>query len=333
MFCTFFPYIVSGPITRYNELVPQLDKIDSSIIDWEKMSQGLYIFSIGLFKKIIIADNLAVWVNNGFDNALNLNFFEAWATSLAYTMQLYFDFSGYTDMAIGSALMLCLSLPANFNSPYRALSMQDFWRRWHITLGRFMRDYIYIPLGGNKCGKFATYKNLLLTFILGGIWHGAGWNFILWGTLHGFGIIIHRIWKIIGMTLPNTLAWFITFNFVNVCWVFFRAQDISTALKILREMFFPEIIPLPFIILEKFEILKNLSFIKTVKNPLSAINGSFEMVVFLILSFSLVLFFKNSFEKSQGFSPSTKTKYFIVFLILYSIINIGEISKFLYVQF
>lgn len=333
LFCTFFPYIVSGPITRYKEIVPQLDQNIKKGLDWKNTSQGLYIFALGLFKKIVIADSLALWVNNGFDKAASLNFFEAWATSLCYTMQLYFDFSGYTDMAIGTALMLNISLPLNFNSPYKALDIQDFWRRWHITLSRFLRDYIYIPLGGNKGGEFSTYRNLLLTFILGGIWHGAGWNFVLWGALHGLGLIVHRVWRKTGIQMHKALAWFITFNFINICWVFFRAQDIKSAVKVLRGMFCPDSIPLPNFLLQKLEFIRNISLFIPVKNPFRAIDGSYEMIILLLLSFAIVLLFKNSQEYSQVLTPSKKTKYFILLVLFYSVLEMGKLSRFLYVQF
>jgi alginate O-acetyltransferase complex protein AlgI len=332
LFCTFFPYIVSGPITRYKEIVPQLDQGTIKGIDWKNASQGLYVFTLGLFKKVVIADSLALWVNNGFDKAASLNFLEAWATSLCYTMQLYFDFSGYTDMAIGSALMLNISLPLNFNSPYKALNIQEFWRRWHITLSRFMRDYIYIPLGGNKGGELATYRNLFLTFILGGIWHGAGWNFILWGALHGLGLIVHRVWKKTNIKMHKAFAWFITFNFINICWVFFRAQDIKSAFKVLRGMFFPDSLPLPAFLLQKFEFMQNMPLFIPVKNPFRAIDGSYEMILLLLSSFVIILLFKNSQEYFQELTPSKKSKYFIL-ILLYSVLEMGKLSRFLYVQF
>ena len=173
----------------------------------------------------MIADKFALLANTGFDVAPTLNLFEAWATSLSYTLQLYFDFSGYTDMAIGISLMFNIRLPINFNSPYKAKDIQDFWRRWHITLSRFLRDYIYIPLGGNKVGRYHNYSNLFAVFLIGGLWHGASWMFVIWGALHGVAIVLHRIWKDLGLRMWGWMGWFITFNFVNIAWVFFRAKD------------------------------------------------------------------------------------------------------------
>jgi D-alanyl-lipoteichoic acid acyltransferase DltB (MBOAT superfamily) len=199
--------------------------------------RGLFIFSTGLFKKLILADTFAIWANAGFNSArTSLDFFSAWATSLSYTFQLYFDFSGYCDMGLGAALLLNIRLPINFNSPYKALDIQDFWRRWHMTLSRFLRDYIYIPLGGNRCSNLRIYFNLMATFALAGLWHGASWMFVIWGMLHGAALVVHRVWSRTGFHMPRVLAWFLTFNFINAAWVFFRAESMDGAMKILRGM-------------------------------------------------------------------------------------------------
>ncbi|MGG7447689.1 MBOAT family O-acyltransferase [Kosakonia oryzendophytica] len=236
LFVTFFPQLFSGPITYHKEIIPQFSSKWNKLINYRNISLGIFIFSIGLFKKVIISDVFAVWANQGFDNSLHLSMLDAWFTSFSYTFQLYFDFSGYTDMAIGAALLFNIKLPINFNSPYKALNIQDFWRRWHITLSRFLRNYIYIPLGGNRKGEAVTYANLLITFLLGGLWHGANWMFIIWGLLHGLALIIHRIWGKLRVSIPDPIAWLITFNFINVTWVFFRARDLDSAMKVLGGM-------------------------------------------------------------------------------------------------
>lgn len=238
LFVTFFPQLIAGPIVHHAEMMPQFTTRWNLVKNYKHITLGLFIFSMGLFKKVVIADTFAKWATQGFDVAKSLSFIEAWATSFSYTFQLYFDFSGYTDMAIGAALLFNIKLPINFNSPYKALDIQDFWRRWHITLSRFLRDYIYIPLGGNKKGSFRTYINLMVTFILGGIWHGAGWTFIFWGFLHGLALVMHRFWKKLGFSMPKVLAWFITFNFINIAWIFFRAKEWTDALKVLESMFY-----------------------------------------------------------------------------------------------
>ena len=242
LFVTYFPHLLAGPIIHHKDMMPQFASRWNMAIRYKNVAAGLFLFSIGLFKKVVIADTFAVWANNGFDTAVTLNMIEAWATSLSYTFQLYFDFSGYTDMAIGASLLFNIKLPINFNSPYKATSIQDFWRRWHITLSTFLKDYIYIPLGGNRKGTFRTSTNLMATFILGGIWHGAGWTFVFWGFLHGVALVINHLWKSIGLKMPMLLAWFITFNFVNIAWVFFRAKEWSDALKVLRAMFLGDVV-------------------------------------------------------------------------------------------
>jgi len=237
VFVVFFPQLIAGPIVHHKEMLPQFLSKDNLKLNYKNISLGAIIFSVGLFKKVILADTFAVWAVNGYENTAILSCLQGWITSLSYTFQLYFDFSGYADMAIGSGLLFNINLPINFNSPYKALDIQDFWSRWHMTLSRFLKDYIYIPLGGNRKGKFKTFINLMLTFLIGGFWHGAGWTFVFWGFLHGAGLIIHRLWNNVGMRLPKPVAWFVTFNFVNIAWVFFRAQTWSDAINLLKTMF------------------------------------------------------------------------------------------------
>jgi alginate O-acetyltransferase complex protein AlgI len=224
LFVTFFPHLIAGPILHHREMMTQFSSRWAWAIRYRNIYFGLFIFSIGFFKKTILADTFAVWANEGFDNRIELDFFSAWATSLAYTFQLYFDFSGYCDMAIGAALLFNIWLPINFNSPYKAFDIQDFWRRWHITLSRFLRDYLY------------HYFNLITTFVLGGLWHGADWMFVIWGTLHGLALVVHQAWKKFHLRMPKAIAWLITFSFINITWVFFRAETLEDAYRILRGM-------------------------------------------------------------------------------------------------
>lgn len=238
LFVTFFPQLVAGPIVHHSEMMPQFSNLRNKLPRWKNIYSGILIFSLGIFKKVVIADTFSVWADAGFNTTSSLSMAEAWGTSLSYTLQLYYDFSGYTDMAIGAALLFNIRLPINFNSPYKSLNIQEFWRRWHMTLSRWLKDYLYIPLGGNRKGNSRTYVNLLCTFILGGLWHGAGWNFLIWGALHGVALAMHRLFQTTQLSLPKLAAWFITFNFINVAWVFFRAESTERALKILKEMFF-----------------------------------------------------------------------------------------------
>jgi len=238
LFVSFFPQLIAGPIVHHGEMMPQFSRKRARLVHWDNVFRGIVIIAIGLFKKVIIADTLAVNVAAGFDSAGGvLSFAEAWCSALSFTFQIYFDFSGYTDMAMGSALMFNIHLPLNFNSPYKALDIQDFWRRWHMTLSRWLRDYVYIPLGGSKRGKTRIYRNLLITFLLGGLWHGAGWTFVIWGALHGLATCLHRFWKNRSLRLPGPLAWLVTFVFVAIAWVFFRAENMNSAWMVIKGMF------------------------------------------------------------------------------------------------
>ncbi|MCT7525245.1 MBOAT family protein, partial [Aliarcobacter cryaerophilus] len=294
LFVTYFPHLLAGPILHHKEMMPQFASKYNWVKNYRNIALGLFIFSIGLFKKVVIADTFAPWATAGFDTATTLNLIEAWATSLSYTFQLYFDFSGYTDMAIGISLMFNIKLPINFNSPYKALSIQDFWRRWHMTLSRFLRDYLYIPLGGNRKGNIRTYVNLITTFLLGGLWHGAGWTFIIWGLLHGIALAIHRFWQSLGFRMNKILAWFITFNFINITWIFFRAKDFESAMKVLGSMFSFDNVMLPNFLETKLQFLK--SFGITFGGFITNIGGDYFTPLWFIFAFILVLAFKNSME-------------------------------------
>lgn len=236
LFVTYFPHLVAGPILHHKEMMPQFADARNNAVNWDNIFTGLFVFSLGLFKKVIVADQFALWANAGYGSERELIFHEAWITSLSYTMQIYFDFSGYTDMAIGASLMLNIKLPLNFNSPYKAVNIQDFWQRWHMTLSRWLRDYIYIPLGGNRQGPLRTYLNLVITFLLGGLWHGANWTFVVWGALHGAATAIHKAWQGRGYRMPGLLGWALTFFFVNITWIFFAADNFADAARVLRGM-------------------------------------------------------------------------------------------------
>lgn len=240
LFVTYFPHLIAGPILHHKEMMPQFEKPAIYRFNAEFMTVGLTVFSLGLFKKTVIADSIAPYAAALFGGAEQGDLpglFQAWGGALAYTLQLYFDFSGYSDMAIGLSYMIGVRLPLNFNSPYKAANIADFWRRWHMTLSRFLRDYLYIPMGGNRRGPFRKYINLLVTMLLGGLWHGAGWNFIIWGGLHGIYLVIHQGWQRAGRGRQHSVAGVaLTFLAVVVGWVFFRAQTTEGALRILCGM-------------------------------------------------------------------------------------------------
>jgi len=249
LFVTFFPQLIAGPIVHHREMLPQFMSAESLRPRLENLAIGGGIFALGLFKKVVLADGVAQYATPVFSAAQagsDPSFFVAWGGALAYTMQLYFDFSGYSDMAIGGARLFGIRLPLNFNSPYRATNISEFWRRWHMTLSRFLRDYVYIPLGGNRAGSLRRYSNLMATMLLGGLWHGAGWTFVMWGGLHGFYLVIHQAWlwfrkrmglKLLsGTALGRGLAWSVTFLVVVIGWVFFRAESFPAAWRMLEGM-------------------------------------------------------------------------------------------------
>lgn len=307
LFVTFYPHLIAGPILHHGEMMPQFDRPRAKLWNWKNAAVGAYVFCIGLFKKVVIADTFAEFANDGFREAHT--FVDSWVASLSYTFQLYFDFSGYTDMAIGIALLFNIRLPQNFNSPYKALSIQDFWRRWHMTLSRWLRDYLYIPLGGNRKGEFKTLRNLMLTFVIGGIWHGAGWTFLFWGFLHGAAQIVHRLWTKWARPMPMWLAWFITFMFINVTWVFFRAESWTQATRILKGM-------------------AGMNGI-----VLGEARGHLFAIAMIAVFLPIVLFTRNSSERERDFRPGWKVGIAMAVLFIISLMYFNRITEFLYFNF
>ena len=236
LFVAFFPHLIAGPIVHHSELMPQFAFKGAKRWHQKNVDIGIAFLSLGLFKKVILADSCAPWADQVFNALHSVSFLDAWRGALAYTMQLYFDFSGYSDMAIGLSMMFNVRLPDNFDSPYKSVSIVDFWRRWHMTLSRFLRDYIYIPLGGNRKGETRRWVNLMVTMLLGGIWHGAGWTFAVWGGYHGLLLMVNHIWFNRKTPLPAMGARLATFLAVVVGWVMFRASKISIAWDRVRSM-------------------------------------------------------------------------------------------------
>jgi D-alanyl-lipoteichoic acid acyltransferase DltB (MBOAT superfamily) len=240
LFVTFFPHLIAGPILHHKEMMPQFARRQTYRLDVSSIALGLSWFAAGLFKKVVLADGVASFSDPAFaaaDAGKLLSTGSAWAGAGAYTLQIYFDFSGYSDMAIGLALMFGIALPLNFFSPYKADSLIEFWRRWHITLSRFLRDYLYFSLGGNRRGPVRRSINLMITMLLGGLWHGASWNFVLWGGIHGAGLLINHAWRSLGVKIPKLVAWSITLLLVVLAWVPFKAATFASAWSIWRSMF------------------------------------------------------------------------------------------------
>ena len=318
LFVTFFPQLIAGPIVHHKEMMPQFEKLRNRFINHKNISIGLFLLSIGLFKKVMIADYFSIFVRGTFDGLAVMTFFESWCASIAYTFQLYFDFSGYCDMAMGIGYLFNIVLPQNFNSPYKAVNIQDFWRRWHMTLSRFLRDYIYIPMGGNRKGTIKTYTNLFITFLIGGLWHGANWTFVIWGALHGFAMCIHRLWKNFNFKMPHFVAVIITFLFANFTWVYFRASSIEVGNKIISSMLG----------------LNGFAPIVIDKLRFSFENGSLKLSLLLLISTIILVFFiKNSVEFAKKFKQNWIFFSATLILLTISILSINKVSEFLYFQF
>ncbi len=372
LFVTIFPHLIAGPIIHHKEIIPQFSLEKTFCIDYHNLSMGLTFFFIGLFKKVCLADPISYYVNQVFElpaQGITPTFYEAWIGAIGFTFQLYFDFSGYCDMAIGLALMFNIFFPLNFSSPYKSTNIVDFWHTWHMTLSRFLRDYVYIPLGGNRKGKLRKYCNLMITMLLGGVWHGANWTFICWGGIHGILLTITHAWRdknnndCVPISKYNdSIQWLgriFTFIIIIFLWVLFRAKTVTDALNIWAAMIQLPPIPGSFI---KINIIKD--FIEFFHYPVSYtrfqhLNGGtsdwlivlfFQLLILLLLSW----FFPNSQEimgyfrgeqkgvKSSTVNPLVKIIHwkpnliwfiFICIIALLSFDQMENIKEFLYYQF
>lgn len=367
LFVTYFPHLIAGPVLHHAEMMPQFSRRSVSHINWDNIAIGLSIFIFGLAKKVLLADSMADFSTPVFEAVKAGNtplLFESWLGALAYTLQLYFDFSAYSDMAMGLSLMLNVRLPLNFNSPYKATSIIEFWRCWHMTLSRFLRDYLYIPLGGNHLGKKRRYFNLILTMLLGGLWHGAGWTFIVWGSLHGIYLLINHAWRGIkenrgwgnGGPLAHFFSVTLTFLAVVVGWVFFRADQVSSALTILQSMIGMNGISLPISFKNELGSIIGIHswlvfYGLTSSTSLDVLNAlGFLSIGFLIIWLMpnvhqifnpYLLSYKNENENQNKLKAYLKIQWepnflwakIIGILCAISLMNLNRVSEFLYFQF
>ncbi len=329
-FVTYFPQLIAGPIVTHDELVPQFLDKSRKKFNADNFAQGLFIFTLGLAKKVLLADTFGDAVTYGFTTLNNLSAVTALIATLSYTIQIYFDFSGYCDMAIGIGKMMNIDLPLNFNSPYKALTITEFWDRWHMTLTRFLTKYIYIPLGGSRKGKVRTYLNIMLVFVISGFWHGASWNFVFWGACHGLFMVITRAFKKFFDKLHPAFNWIITFSFVNIMWVFFRAETFSQALTMLKALFSWNF-SFDYIFKDLFRLaeLKKLLSIFRIEDRYPA----FLISAFFLAAFVLLLGGSNAYEKYQKFKPTFLTWAATLFLFTWCVFSFAGISEFLYFNF
>jgi alginate O-acetyltransferase complex protein AlgI len=331
LFVTYFPHLIAGPILSHNKVIPQMEDVKGLLFSSKNFSIGICLFSIGLFKKVMVADTLSPWVAPVFANAGPVSFFDGWIGALAYTLQLYFDFSGYCDMAVGMAYMIGIIIPFNFDSPYKSSSIIDFWRTWNMTLSAFLRNYLYIPLGGNRKGFPRQVLNVMITMFLGGLWHGAGWTFVVWGTLHGAYISIDHGWRNLKIPLPKILCQAITLVAVVVAWVFFRASSVSDALEILKGMAGLKGFALPTAVAGTVPALKSLGF--SMGSKVIIPGGALEVLLIGVLMI-IVWLLPNSQEIAlKYFKPRPIWFVVVVGLFLISLMNMAQVSEFLYYQF
>ncbi|MCT7982831.1 MBOAT family protein [Laspinema sp. A4] len=335
LFVSFYPQLIAGPILRHDELIPQLRSLRNFIFSDKNFARGLTLFILGLSKKMLIADNLSPWVAQVFNNADSVTFLEAWIGALSYTFQLYFDFSGYSDMAIGLGWMVNINLPINFNSPYKASSIIDFWRRWHITLSAFLRDYLYIPLGGSRKGETRRIGNLMLTMLLGGLWHGAGWTYVIWGGLHGLFLAINHGWRKLGISLPKFVGVTVTFLAVVASWVLFRATTFQEALELLQAMVGIKSVILPTHYQGFLGWLSPLGLqFKPVKAFAYLPRGGVELNGLILLGVLLiVMLLPNTQEMVKNFKTTWGWTLAIASLAAGCFISLNQVSEFLYFQF
>lgn len=333
LFVVFFPQLIAGPIVLHQEMIPQFRDPKRKVFNQDKMAKGIWWLAIGLAKKVLIADTLGKGVDWGYASPQLLGSFDTILLSFMYTLQIYFDFSGYCDMASGVASMFGFELPRNFNSPYKATSINDFWDRWHMSLSRFLQKYIYIPLGGNRKGLTRTLLNIMIVFLISGIWHGAAWTFIAWGLIHGLASVIHRLiapgWK----RIPKVLTWFMTFLFINFTWIFFRAGDFEQVKVLFSNLLKPFRFSIAQGLQEQFHYLE-FTYLADHISFLGDLFGKYPGLPMWIV-FSVALFIalipRNCQEKR--YSPTVINAIYSVILLVWSIMSFSGISIFLYFNF
>jgi alginate O-acetyltransferase complex protein AlgI len=360
LFVTYFPHLIAGPILHHKEMMQQFEAKTAFKFSSENMSVGLTILAIGLLKKCIFADSIAPYADNFFNSANDPNFapdlLAAWIGALCYTLQLYFDFSGYSDMAVGLSRMCGVSMPINFNSPYKSQSIIEFWRRWHLTLSRFLRDYLYIALGGNRKGAARRHLNLFLTMLLGGLWHGAATTFVVWGALHGTYLIINHFWRSIAKRAWTTTpiyrctAWLITFIAVVFAWVFFRASSLDAAWNIVAAMVGANGIGIPSGIAVKLglsaEFLQSFGISITMIGSADVVKAVIWILILLVIStqFPNTQHFMRKWQHALGqpdsnlagrlyWAPTRTWACFTALLLVAGILSLAQVSNFLYFQF
>lgn len=337
LFVSFFPKIAEGPIVFHSDLIPQFEaagkqKPHTAIVDYDKIARGIMLFTLGLFKKVMVADTLGRAADWGFSHVTDLTSADVIVVMVAYSFQIYFDFSGYCDMASGVACMLGFTLPVNFNSPYKALTITDFWKRWHISLTTFLRRYIYFPLGGSRKGTARTYLNMMIIFLVSGFWHGANWTFILWGFMHGAGQVLHRMCKGVFDKFFRPVQWFCTFLFVNVAWLLFRADSVSEWWYLLKRMFSFRNMTLHENLVSELKIPKLRSVLSVLHIPYTDLSVyTISMLLFFGACLFLCLVPENNQYREHKINGKTILVVFVLFMTC--LLSLSNVTSFLYFNF
>ena len=331
LFVSFFPQLVSGPIVHYQHLMPQIENADNKRFQINQFSLGLFVFCIGLTKKVLVSEAFASWAKVGFDEAGSLDFLAAWKTSLSYTFQLYYDFSGYTDMAIGIAHMFNVRLPQNFNSPFRSKSVIEFWTRWHMTLSQFINTYIFTPLVRSmpKINFRNTMIAAFLAMFIAGIWHGSGLTFVIYGALHGLALVVNHNWKKKKKKLPSWFAWFLTFNFINISFIIFRAKHMEDAWKVLKGMMGASGVVIPKLGIKSVGPLKSLGW----KLGSYLYPNDYFFLLMILGAFYVIHHLKNSAEQEKEFAPSSKLAVLCGVAFVFCFFGMNRITEFIYFKF
>jgi len=333
-FVSFFPKFIQGPIAHHSEIIDSFRNKASLKINYVNMCKGIYAFALGLAKKVLIADTLAKTVNIGYNNIAALNSWDALLVMVCYSLQIYFDFSGYCDMAYGIGYMLNMKLPINFNSPYKAETISDFWDRWHITLTRFFTRYLYIPLGGSRRGKTRTLINIMIVFLLSGLWHGANWTFVLWGALNGILMVFERVVPVKNWKLPGLLKQAVTFVIATFAWSIFRVDSLSQVWQLWNRLFRGGFGNIYKPITEGFMDLIEINVLRRAGvGSLLGGNTWILLVVFIIVLLLACFFMKNTQEKVEGMRLSMGKMTVTAVLMIWSIMSLAEISEFIYFNF
>lgn len=333
-YVSFFPQLIAGPIVYHDELIPQLRDARNHKINFENLSKGLYAFSLGLAKKVLIADTFSKVVAIGYSNVGELNTVSVLIVMICYSLQIYFDFSGYSDMAYGIGYMFNVELPINFNSPYKAASITEFWDRWHMTLTRFFTKYVYIPLGGSRRGAIRTYVNILIVFLVSGIWHGANWTFILWGIINGIANVLNKLLGRFFKWVPRIVKVAVTFCFAAFAWSLFRADSIGQAGKLWRQLrvFGNGAVYAP--ITDAFNELTEVKLLYRI--GFGGILDAYPWVIlagFIVLVLLACFFMRNTQEKVRSMQYTIPKMAVVIVLLIWSIMSLSDVSEFLYFNF